>query len=100
MTITLKSDIIKIVKEAIHKYKQSRAGWRKRVTGVSYYAKYGKYRAYINFQRKQYYLGLYEKIDDALKARKSAEENIYGNFLKWYQDTYPEEWKRIKMKTE
>ena len=70
-----------------------------KVTGVSYYDKYGKYREYINFQRKQYYLGLYEKIDDALKARKSAEENIYGNFLKWYQDTYPEEWKRIKMKT-
>lgn len=65
---------------------------------MSYYAKYGKYRAYVNFKRKQYYLGLYEKIDDALKARKSAEENIYGN-LKWYQDTYPEEWKKIKMKT-
>ena len=38
---------------------------------MSYYAKYGKYRAYVNFKRKQYYLGLYEKIDDALKARKS-----------------------------
>ena len=39
-----------------------------------------------------------ETLEEA-QARKSAEENIYGNFLKWYQDTYPEEWKRIKMKT-
>lgn len=71
-----------------------------KITGVSYLEKHGKYRAYINFQRKQYYLGLYEKIEDAINARNVAEQNIYGNFLKWYQDAYPEEWKRINMKRE
>lgn len=66
-----------------------------KVTGVSYFEKQGKYRAYINFQRKQYYLGLYEKIEDAIKARKAAEQNIYGNFLEWFRNTYPEEWEKI-----
>lgn len=44
----------------------------------------GLYRAYINFKRKQYSLGVYEKIEDAIKAREVAEKEIYGNFLEWY----------------
>lgn len=66
------------------------------VKGVSYMHKYNKYRAYINFKRKQYYLGMYSSIEDAEEARKKAEEKIYGEFLEWYAETYPEEWKKIK----
>lgn len=44
--------------------------------------KNGRYRAYINFQRKQYSLGFYDTIDEAVTARKKAEEVIYGNYLK------------------
>ena len=52
--------------------------------GVSYHEKNRKWRAYITFQHKQYYLGMYENIEDAIAARKEAEERIYGNFLEWY----------------
>lgn len=66
------------------------------VTGVS--QKGNKYRAYINFKRKQYDLGLYDNKDDAAKARKAAEEKIYGEFLEWYAENYPEQWARINKK--
>lgn len=41
----------------------------------------GRYFAYINFKRKQIYLGLYESLDDAIAARKKAEAAIYGEYL-------------------
>lgn len=65
--------------------------------GVSFMAQSGKYRAYINFRRKQYYLGVYDKLEDAVAARKEAEKEIYGNFMKWYAETYPEQYKRLKI---
>lgn len=55
----------------------------------------GKYRAYINFKRKQYHLGLYDSIEDAVAARNAAEKAIYGNFLKWYAEAYPEQWEKL-----
>lgn len=41
----------------------------------------GRYFAYINFRRKQIYLGQYEELDDAIAARKKAENMIYGEYL-------------------
>ncbi len=55
-----------------------------------------RYRAYINFRRKQYDLGLYSTPEAAAEARKEAEERIYGNFLQWYADTYPGLWDKIR----
>lgn len=66
-------------------------------TGVSQMEN-GKYRAYINFQHKQYHLGSYEKLEDAVRARKVAEEKIYGTFLNWYAETYPENWEKLNKK--
>lgn len=65
------------------------------VTGVNK-MRDGKYRAYINFRRKQYHLGSFDSIDDAAAARKVAEEKIYGDFLGWYADSYPEQWEKLK----
>ncbi len=65
-------------------------------TGVSVYKQSGKYRAYINFKRKQYHLGLYDRLEDAISARETAEKEIYGDFLKWYVETYPEKWKQLQ----
>lgn len=31
-----------------------------------------------------------------LKKRKDAEENLYGNFLQWFQKTYPDRWEKLK----
>lgn len=64
--------------------------------GISKFSKSGKYRAYINFRRKQYNLGLFNNIDDAIAARKEAEEKIYGSFLEWYAQKFPEKWDKIQ----
>ncbi|MCD7763972.1 MAG: AP2 domain-containing protein [Lachnospiraceae bacterium] len=58
--------------------------------------KNGYYRAYINFRRKQYYLGTYKDIDKAIEARKAAEKEIYGSFLDWYARVHPEQWEKIQ----
>lgn len=49
--------------------------------GIYYESKFDRYRAQIIFQRKRYYLGTYKKIEDAIKARQRAEEDLYGAFL-------------------
>lgn len=65
-------------------YANSKTGIR----GVWWDKQQSKWRAKINFQKKPYELGLYNNIEDAMAARKIAEENIYGNFLEWYRKTY------------
>lgn len=67
-------------------------------TGVSVH-KSGKYRAYICFRRKQYHLGIFDSIEDAIAARKQAEKEIYGDFLDWFRKKHPEQWEKIKGKT-
>lgn len=42
--------------------------------------KEGKFRARIMVNRKEIRLGRYEKIEDAIKARKKAEKKYFGNF--------------------
>lgn len=37
------------------------------------------------FQKKKHYLGRFEDKDEAIKVRKEAEKNIFGEFLKWYE---------------
>ena len=40
--------------------------------------KNGRYRAYIKKNNKQFSLGWYDKIEDAIEARKKAEMDMYG----------------------
>jgi len=56
--------------------------------GVYRKQKSEKWAAQITFKGKTYYLGSYEKIEDAVKARKKAEERMYGEFLSWYYETH------------
>ena len=51
------------------------------VRGVYYDGKRGKYRARIKFRRKIYNLGYFTNLEDAIKARKRAEEDYFGKFL-------------------
>ena len=62
--------------------------------GVSIYQD-GRYRAYINFKRKQYHLGLFHTLDEAIRIREIAEKKVFGDFLKWYAEEFPEKWERI-----
>lgn len=56
-------------------------------TGVYRSAKSGKWQAQITFKGKTYYLGAYEKLEDAVKARKRGEE-MHDDFLEWYYTEY------------
>lgn len=61
---------------------------RKNTTGhKGVYNKYGRYVASIQFQGKRYSLGHYNKIEDAVEARRIAEGKLYGEFLEWYNST-------------
>ena len=49
--------------------------------GVDWLSKKQRWRASICFKGKRRYLGSYEKFEDAVKARKRAEEEIHDRFL-------------------
>lgn len=56
------------------------------VTGVSYDKSRNLWAAEIMFKHKKYHLGRYAKKEDAIAARKTAEEEIFGDFLQWYEE--------------
>ena len=49
--------------------------------GVYWDRRSGKWRARLRFKGKIYNFGSYVNFDDAVKARKEAEQLIYGEFL-------------------
>ena len=49
--------------------------------GVSFVPKTGRYRAYITLRRKQYNLGLYNTLEEAIEARKEGEEKYFRPIL-------------------
>ena len=65
-------------KNAINKspYKNNTSGH----TGISFETKSCKWRSSIRFKNKTIYLGLYDNIEDAIKARKEAEEKYFGEY--------------------
>ena len=62
------------------------------------YKAYGKYYSYIGFKGKLYGLGFYAKKEEAEEVRKKAEKELYGTFLNWYAENFPEQWKRMQKK--
>lgn len=58
--------------------------------GVAWDKRVQKWVAYINFKKKRYYLGRFRDKADAVKVRKVAEE-MHGDFLEWYYQTYTPE---------
>lgn len=56
--------------------KNSKSGCR----GVCWRSREGKWRAYITHLGKRIELGLYSNLDDAISARKSAENELYGEW--------------------
>lgn len=61
------------------------------VKGVSWDKEREKWSAQIGFKGKNYHLGRFEKKEDAIKARKKAEEKIFGDFIKWYNEVCKKE---------
>lgn len=54
------------------------------VPGVDWRPSKGTWRASICFKGKRYYLGSYQVFEDAVRARKRAEEELHGDFLREY----------------
>ena len=50
------------------------------VTGVSWYSKTHQWQAYITINYQRIYLGRYNNFDDAVEARKQAEEKYFGEW--------------------
>ena len=44
----------------------------------------------LDIKGKRYNLGYYWDIDDAAKARKSAEEKLHDSFVEWYESNKKE----------
>ena len=53
-------------------------------TGVYLDKKSGKWQAYINYQKKRYYLGFFTDINDAIRARKEGEARIHDPVIEEY----------------
>lgn len=53
-------------------------------TGVQ--ARGSKWIALITFKGKVHYLGIYSRKEDAVRARRQAEEQLFGTFLDWYYE--------------
>jgi len=68
------------------------------IKGVFYTERHDRYVAKIVFKGVAYYLGEHRLLEDAIKARKRAEEALFGNFLEWYAREYPEKKKETKTK--
>ena len=56
---------------------------------IGVHARGNRWVASIGFKKKNYYLGIYSRLEDAVRARKDAEERLYGEFLKWYYENHP-----------
>ena len=54
------------------------------VPGVTWICRDQLWRATIFFKGKSYYLGGYRNLEDAVKARKEAEEDLHDNFFREY----------------
>lgn len=54
--------------------------------GVCWSKQYQKWEASLKFKSKKYHLGLYDKLEDAVKARAKGEEHIFDPFLEWYAE--------------
>lgn len=50
-----------------------------------YKNKNGRYRVNIGFKGKKFYVGTFRNYEDAVQARKQAEETIYDAFLEAYR---------------
>lgn len=67
-------------------------------TGVSYKKSSKKWVAQIEFKGVAYTLGYFKTKEEAANVRKKAEENLHGNFIRWFAETYPERWEKINKK--
>lgn len=65
------------------------------VRGVVWDKSRKKWMAQITFKGKNHYLGRYNKKEEAIEARKKAEETMFEEFLKEFAKKFPDRWDKI-----
>lgn len=55
-------------------------------TGITYHKGREMWYARISFRGKTYSLGYFDRIEDAVRARKKAEESTFDDFIKSLQE--------------
>ena len=55
-------------------------------TGISWHKNREMWYARISFRGKTYSLGYFDRIEDAVRARKKAEESTFDDFIKSLQE--------------
>lgn len=70
-----------------HRMKRTISSNTSGYNGVYRNRKSGRWTAQITFKGKTYYLGSFDDIEDAVKARRRGEE-MYEDFLEWYYQVY------------
>lgn len=76
-----RKDKLRICKQMQNSYNRSKGNNnRSGVTGVRYDADRNGWRSYITYDKQRVWLGSYKDFDDAVKARKEAEERYFGTF--------------------
>ncbi len=79
-TTFYKGTRVALINDNVKIHKNNKSGCR----GVCWNKSHDKWMAYINLAKKPYNLGLYDKLDDAIKARKAAEERLYNPVIEEY----------------
>lgn len=67
------------------KKKEANSNNKTKVRGVCYITSKKKYKAYLYLNKKYHFLGYYNNINDAIKARKEAEDKYYKPILDKYK---------------
>ena len=67
--------------ESILSGKMSHTNNSSGVTGVTWQRRLGKWQARIHFKGKSIWLGTFEKLSDAIEARKRAEDRYFREYL-------------------
>ena len=69
------------------------------VTGVSYYAPRGKYRARIKFFQKKLHLGYFDTFLEAVQARNVGAKILFGDFGRYSEAPPPPRWLSKKVQS-
>lgn len=52
------------------------------VSGVTWYGRDNKWVSHLSINKKKLFLGYFNNLEDAIKARKDAEEEYFGEFAR------------------
>jgi hypothetical protein len=68
------------------------------VRGVTWHKGAKKWAASIQYKKRKYYLGYYDDLSEAERVVSEARKHVLVDFVAWYSEKYPEQYKKIEDK--